>query len=163
MAVAVEIGQGGGIREPALLARNQFARNIAWSMTKKGNRRSAPVVNEQVELSVFVQIAGQTTHRRHRRAVVGKIDRFESERLIARRSAGHRCDDEFVDSRIDVTRIVRQSVTVEIVQRHRCSDTRDPRGNATQRRIDVANCLWRFSGQRWQRCGAETELFGELC
>ena len=57
----------------------------------------------------------------------------------------HGRDDDFVDSRVDVTSVVRQSVTVEIVQRDGGAHTRDPGCDAAQRWIDFAGCLLRFA------------------
>src|ERR1700752_134519 len=171
VTVAVDVGERRCVRVPTSAAGNDFTTRVAlgiefrpgaaWPLNE-GDWSSSPVIGEHVLETVFVKVTGQTTHWSHRRRVVRKSNRIEAEWLIARGSARHRRDNDLVNSGVDVTDVVWQSVTVEIVERDRCAHAGDPTGNAAQRWIDVANRSLCFSAEARQCRSVETETFREL-
>src|SRR5688500_1740410 len=115
-------------------------------MTQKGNGRSTPVVDEQVETPVFIQIAGHTTHWRHRGRVVRQRAEIEAARNMASACSRSWSNDDHVLSGVDVADVVGQTVAVEIAEGSGCTDGRDPGSDIFQFRMDVSNLLWSVSG-----------------
>ena len=77
---------------------------------------SVPVVDEDVEITVLVEIAKQATHRSHRGWIVGKRRGTQAERLEGCNRARHRRDNDHVCACVDITEVVRQSVAIKIAQ-----------------------------------------------
>ena len=118
MPVTVEVSLGRAVRKPALLLGDQFRRQIAAARqlcrrvprvicrAEEDDRRSAPVIDQNVHQAIFVEVAGQTSHRCHGRSVEGERRRFKFKGLIARRRAGRWGDDHLVGARVDVTDVI---------------------------------------------------------
>ena len=83
------------------------------------DRRSAPVIDEEVHEAILIEITRQTSHGRHRVRVKWQGRGKERERLIARASLRQCRDDHLVRPRIHVAAVVREGISIEIIQRDR--------------------------------------------
>ena len=162
-AVAVDVGRGDRVRVPAPAARHELTATKAGRAERspraaqEEHRRPAPVVDEQVEPPVGVEVPREAAHRRRRPRVVGQRRRVKRERLVARARGRRRRHRHAVRPRVDETDVVRKAVPVEIRERDRRADRRDPPGDRAKRRLHGPDAL-----DRRRRHGERQALEGEL-
>ncbi len=166
MPVAIDIGKGRRVAVPAfawiddiacdkVLSRKSGRMHSRFAEAQKGDRRSAPVIDQDVDQTVFVDIRRQAAHRcRHGRDVDQRA-RLEIERRIAIPGPGRRRHDHPVCARVDIANIVGQTIAIEVVQRDRCAGRRDPGGDPLQARMDGAHIA------RLARCRLRQSVLAE--
>ena len=146
VAIAVEISERRGVRVPPFDCVDELSRDEPRSRhllrvreSEKQDRRATPVVDEEVNRSIFVEVARQAAHRRRGRRIVRQRKRVERERRVTRAGAGRGRDDHLIGAHVDVAEIVRQAVGVEVVQGDGGADGGDPRGDVTKAWIHFAH------------------------
>src|SRR5207237_9153215 len=106
MTVSVQIRLDGSVGKPALAISDQFGGNIAgatqmrrrrrahlalgWSRLlseralstlEEKHRSASPIINQHIHQTVFVEVAGQRSHRGCRRRIVAEGCSVQRERL----------------------------------------------------------------------------------
>ncbi len=115
MTVAIEVGQRGGIGEPAAGSRRDLLSakrtphqpGVSVVPPEEHDWRTAPVIDQDVHQAVLVQVARQAAHGGHRVGIIGQRNQAQAERLVSLARAGDRRDDHPVGPRIHINHVVR--------------------------------------------------------
>src|ERR1044072_989799 len=170
MTVAVQIRERSGSGIPAsttskyfhwLIPVNCGARTLVARFGEECNRRPSPVVDQQVHTSVFIEITGNASHRRHDRGIV-KSRRIEDEWFITISRARCRRDHYLVSSRIHAAEIVWQTITIKIVEGDTSTGGRHPSGDTSQTWVHNSDRLVRSPGKLHQWRGSQGEAASQF-
>ena len=171
VSIAIQVRPRHRVGVPASSSWHQFARHVALpgEMAQDGflameeeDGRASPVVDKEIHQTIFVEISGDATCRRHGDRIIRQRCRVQRKRRIACGGAGYRGDDDLVGAGVDVAQIVRQPIAIEVAQGHRGTEGRDPGGEALQAGVNCPHRCQHLARQRRQGQMSKVKLPRQL-